>query len=70
MRMGLVTVGVMLLIAGIGFEALYMSDSQVTFSGAIVSQSTWLATGIVFIIGGLLLSWAGYKIPKVQMSRS
>lgn len=70
MRIGLVIIGILLLIVGIVFEALYMSNSQVNFSGTMVSQNTWLATGIVFIVGGLLLSWAGYKVPKVQIVRS
>jgi len=69
MRIGLVIIGLFLLIAGIAFESLYLTNSQVNFSGAIVSQSTWLATGIVFILGGLLLSWAGLRIPKVQTAR-
>ena len=69
MRMGLIMIGVLLLIAGIAFESLYVTGSQVSFSGTTVSQSTWLATGIVFILGGLLLSWAGLRIPKVKTAR-
>jgi len=69
MRMGLLIIAVLLLIAGIAFESLYVTNSQVSFSGTTVSQSTWLATGIVFILGGLLLSWAGLRIPKVQTAR-
>ena len=69
MRMGLIIIGVLLLIAGIAFESLYVTNSQVNFSGTTVSQSTWLATGIVFILGGLLLSWAGLRIPKVKTAR-
>ena len=69
MRMGLIMIGVLLLIAGIAFESLYVTSSQVNFSGTTVSQSTWLATGIVFILGGLLLSWAGVRIPKVKTAR-
>jgi len=70
MRIGLVIIGLLLLIAGIAFESLYVTSSQVSFSGTIVSQSTWLATGIVFILGGLLMSWAGLRIPKVQTART
>jgi hypothetical protein len=69
MRTGLVIIGLLLLILGIAFEALYVTNSQITFSGTTVTLNTWLATGIVFIFGGLLLSLAGIRIPKVQTTR-
>lgn len=63
----MVIIGVLLLIAGVAFEALYFSSGN--FPGTTVTPNTWLATGIVFILGGLLLSWAGLRIPKVRTAR-
>lgn len=70
MRTGLIVIGALLLLVGIVFEGLYLTNSQANFYGTTIYQNTYLVTGIVFIFGGLLLSWAGLKIPKVQTVRS
>ena len=66
MRNGLVAVGAILLLAGIFFEGFYFANSQTVFNGTTVSQNTYLVTGLVFIIAGLLLVWAGLEIPRIQ----
>ena len=69
MRIWLVIVGVILVLAGIVLEGFYFVNSQIASLGTVVSQNTYLVTGAVFIIAGLLFSWAGLKIPKVQTIR-
>jgi len=69
MRIGLVIVGAILLLAGIVLEGFYLVNSQIVFYGTVISQNTYLVTGAVFIIAGLLFSWAALKIPKVQTIR-
>ncbi len=69
MRTSLVIIGALLLLAGIVLEGFYIADSQFTFSGTPISENTYLVTGVVFMLAGLLLSWAGLRIPKVQLAR-
>ncbi len=69
MRIGLVIVGAILLLAGIVLEGFYLANYQLNFSGTPISQNTWLVTGVVFIIAGLLFAWAAVKIPKIQTVR-
>ncbi len=70
MRFGLVAVGAPLIIAGLAFEAVYMSNSQISFAGTSISENTWLVTGLVFVFGGLLLALAGLKISKARKVQS
>ena len=66
MRIVFGIVGGILLLAGIVLEGFYLANSHFVFYGTVISQNTYLVTGAVFIIAGLLVSWAGLKIPKVQ----
>ncbi len=68
--MVLVGLGAVLLLAGIVFEGFYVTNYQFMLYGTQVTQSTYLVTGLIFIAVGLLLSWAGVKIPKLQAVQS
>ena len=66
MRTVMVIVGAILLLIGIFLEGMFFAKTMVLYNGAPVSENTFLASGIVLLLAGLLFVWAGLKIPKVQ----
>ena len=66
MRIVPVTLGGLLLIGGIVLEALGIANSKVSLLGTALSQNTSLAAGVVSLILGFILLYAGVRIPKIQ----
>ena len=66
MRIVMMIVGAILLLIGIFLEGMYLAKTIVLYNGAPLLENTFLASGIVLLLAGLLFVWAGLKIPKVQ----
>jgi hypothetical protein len=59
-------IGLALMLFGIISEAMYITTSNVAYSGNVVADS-YLVMGIVFIIVGFILTLTSVKIPKVRV---
>ncbi|MBO0888197.1 hypothetical protein J2P12_03765 [Candidatus Bathyarchaeota archaeon] len=59
-------IGLALMLFGIIFEAIYITTSNVAYSGNVGADS-YLVMGILFIIVGFILTLTSVKIPKVRV---
>jgi hypothetical protein len=66
MRIVPVALGVLFLIGGIVLEAMYIANSKLSLFGTTFSQNTSLGAGVVSLILGFILLYAGVRIPKIQ----
>jgi len=66
MRVVPVTLGVLFLIGGIVLEALGIANSKVSLLGTAISQNTAFGAGVVSLMLGFILLYAGVRIPKIQ----
>jgi membrane protein implicated in regulation of membrane protease activity len=58
--------GVILLLAGVIAEAIYITTSGVAYGNTLASDS-YMVTGILFIIVGFILTLSSVKIPNVRV---
>jgi len=66
MRIVPVSLGILFLIGGIVLEALYIANSKPSLLGTTISQNMSLGAGVVSLILGFILLYAGVRIPKIQ----
>jgi drug/metabolite transporter (DMT)-like permease len=59
--------GIVLLLAGVISEAMYITTSNVAYGNTVVS-SAYLTLGIIFIIVGFIFTLSSAKIPKIHVS--
>jgi hypothetical protein len=65
MRKLMLLVGVILLLAGVIAESMYVVASRVAYSGLVAD--IYLTTGVFFIILGFILMLASVRIPKLRV---
>ena len=65
MRKLMLLVGVILLLAGVTAEAMYVITNKVAYSGVVADA--YLTGGILFIMIGFILMLASVKIPKLRV---
>lgn len=65
MRKLMLLIGVILLLAGITAEAMYVITNKVAYSGIVADA--YLTGGILFIMIGFILMLASVKIPKLRV---
>ena len=65
MRRLMLLVGVILLLAGVMAEAMYVITNKVAYSGIVADA--YLTGGILFIMIGFVLMLASVKIPKLRV---
>ena len=58
-------IGIILLLAGVLAESMYVVASRVAYSGLVAD--TYLTSGIFFIILGFVLMLASVRIPKLRV---
>lgn len=58
-------IGVILLLAGVIAESMYVITNKVAYSGLVAD--IYLTSGIVFILLGFTLLLASVKIPKLRV---
>ena len=58
-------IGVILLLAGITSEAMYVITNKVAYSGIVADA--YLTGGIFFVLIGFILLLASVKIPKLRV---
>ena len=66
MRKIMLFLGLLLLLAGVVSEAMYVTTSGVAYSNAVTTDS-YLVTGVLFIIVGFILTLSSVKMPKVKV---
>ena len=66
MRKVMLFLGIILLLAGIVSEALYITTSGVAYNNVIASDS-YLVTGMIFIIVGFILTLSSVKMTKIRV---
>jgi hypothetical protein len=65
MRKLMLLIGVILLLAGVIAEAMYVITNKVAYSGIV--SDIYLTSGILFILIGFILMLASVKIPKLRV---
>jgi hypothetical protein len=65
MRKLMLLIGVILLLAGVIAESMYVVASRVAYSGPVAD--IYLTSGIFFIILGFVLMLASVRIPKLRV---
>jgi hypothetical protein len=65
MRKLMLLFGVVLLLAGVIAESLYVTTARVAYNGVVADA--YLTGGILFIMIGFLLMLASVKIPKLRV---
>ena len=65
MRKLTLLIGVILLLAGVIAEALYITSARVAYSGIVAN--IYLTSGILFILIGFMLMLASVRIPKLRV---
>jgi hypothetical protein len=58
--------GLFLLLAGIGSESLFIASEKVAYNGFTISTNTYLVTGLILILVGLLFTLSS-RIPKIRI---
>ena len=66
MRKVTLLIGLALMLFGIFSAAMYITTSNVAYSGNVVANS-YLVMGILFIIVGFIFALTSVKIPKVRV---
>ena len=59
--------GIVLVLAGIVSEAVYITTSNVAYANSVATNS-YMVLGILAIIMGLIFTLTSVKIPKVKVS--
>ena len=65
MRKLMLLIGVVLLLAGVISEGMYVIANKVAYSGIV--SDIYLTSGIFFILIGFILMMASVKIPKLRV---
>jgi hypothetical protein len=65
MRKLMLLIGIILLLAGVTAESMYVVASRVAYSGLVAD--IYLTSGIFFIILGFVLMVASVRIPKLRV---
>lgn len=65
MRKLMLLIGMILLLAGVTAEAMYVITNKVAYSGIVADA--YLTGGILFIMIGFILMLASVKIPKLRV---
>jgi hypothetical protein len=65
MRKLMLLIGVILLLAGIIAESLYVTTARVAYNGIVADA--YLTSGIFFILIGFILMLASVRIPKLRV---
>jgi hypothetical protein len=65
MRKLMLLIGIILLLAGVIAESMYVVASRVAYSGLVAD--IYLTSGIFFIILGFVLMLASVRIPKLRV---
>ena len=65
MRKLMLLIGVVLLLAGVISEGMYVITNKVAYSGIV--SDIYLTSGIFFILVGFILMLASVKIPKLRV---
>ena len=65
MRKVMLLIGLILLLAGVTAEAMYVITNKVAYSGIVADA--YLTGGILFIMIGFILMLASVKIPKLRV---
>ena len=65
MRKLMLLIGLILLLAGVIAEAMYVITNKVAYSGIVADA--YLTGGILFIMIGFVLMLASVKIPKLRV---
>jgi drug/metabolite transporter (DMT)-like permease len=65
MRKLMLLIGVILLLAGVIAEGMYVITNRVAYSGIVADA--YLTAGILFILIGFILLLASVKIPKLRL---
>ena len=60
-------IGIILVLAGIFSEALYITTSNVAYASTVATNS-YMILGILAIIIGLIFTLTSVKIPKVKVA--
>ena len=58
-------IGVILLLAGVVAESLYVTTAKVAYNGIVADA--YLTSGIFFILIGFILMVASVRIPKLRI---
>ena len=65
MRKLMLLIGVILLLAGVTAEAMYVITNKVAYSGIVADA--YLTGGILFIMIGFIFMLASVRIPKLRV---
>lgn len=65
MRKLMLLIGLILLLAGVTAEAMYVITNKVAYSGIVADA--YLTGGILFIMIGFVLMLASVRIPKLRV---
>ena len=58
-------IGLILLLAGVIAESVYVANARVAYNGIVAD--IYLTSGVFFILVGFILMLAGVRIPKLRV---
>ena len=63
----MVLIGSLFVLLGIAAESLYVISARVAYEGVTISANTYMVSGLLLLIIGLILTLSGARIPKVRV---
>ena len=63
----MVLIGSLFVLLGIAAESLYVISARVAYEGVTISANTYMVSGLLLLITGLILTLSGARIPKVRV---